>query len=160
MSSKSYKLSSLFPVLEECVPEAATLRAQPQSKPQDVANSRTLSRAWSTEHIKETPLVSQKRPFHVLCQRSHALAKATKQKTSQEMTYYFSSAFWRESCRSAGLGPSLPKSKGEFAYEFGVLAARETESCGSYSSISKSKAWLHRQNSFLPTQKIITINHL
>lgn len=158
MSSKSYKLSSLLPVLEECVPEAAMLRAQPQSKSQDIANSRTVSRTWSTEHTKKTPRVSQKGSFHVPCQRSHTLAKATTQKTSQEMTYYFCSAFWRENCRSAGLGPSLPPSKGKPAYEFGVLAVREVDSCGSCSCASKSKAWLHKQNSFPPTQKIITPN--
>lgn len=160
MSSKSYKLSSLLPVLEECVPEAETLRAQPQSKSQDIANSRTVSRTWSTEHKKKTPLVSQKGPFHVLCQRSHMLAKATKQKTSQEMTYYFSSAFWRENCRSAGLGPSLPRSKGKPAYAFGLLAAREIDSCDSYSCISKSKAWLHKQIFFYQLKKITIINHI
>lgn len=141
MSGKSYKSSSHLPVFEECVPEAATPRAQPQSKSQDIANARTVSRTRSTEHTEKTPPGSQKGPFRVPWQRSHALAKATKQKTSQETTYYFSSAFWRENCRSAGLGPSLPPSKGKPAYEFGVLAAREIDSCGSY---SRSKAWPHR----------------
>lgn len=38
------------------------------------------------------------------------------------------------------VGAVPTQSKGKFAYEFGVLAAREIDSCGSYSSISKSKA--------------------
>lgn len=112
-------MSFFFPALKECVPKAVTRRAQPQSNFQDLEKT-TVSkglRTRSRDSKTKTPPVSRMQSFHIL---SHTVVMATKEKTSQEMTSYFFSAFWRENCRSAGLELSPSCFQGKAAYGFGV----------------------------------------
>lgn len=132
-----------------------TQRAQPKSNFQDIVKT-TVSkvlRTWSRDSKTKIPPVSRMQCFRIL---SHTVVMATKEKTSQETTYYFFSAFWRENCRSAGLELSPSCFKGKAAYEFCVVAATEIGICASYLYIHEIKVHIHRILFWQHEEQLIT----
>lgn len=120
-------------------------RAQPASNFQDTEKTTVFKdlRIWSTDSKIKTPLVNGMSSFRSPSQRSHTVVMATKQKTFQGMTYYFSSAFWKENCRSAGWGFSLSDLKGKTACQFEVHAVTEIDIYAPYLCVLEIKAPIH-----------------
>lgn len=131
-----------------------TPRAWPPSNLQDTEKTMVFMNQgmWSTDSKTKTVRVSGMLLFFQSpSQRSRTVEMATKRKISPEMTYYSSSAFWKENCRSAGWELSLSHFNGKTAWEFGVHAA-QLYPCSILECTWKQNIITHMQNYLLAIQ--------